>query len=461
MSPLGLEVIAACGLGWIIHRRFREDKQAHLRSWALSLVSAAVLLFWQPLALAVTLVLTGITWGVIRAAGGAEPARRKVMVRLGVGALLAALVGFKYAPWLLSSLSIRVGSGGWIVPLGLSFTVFRLIGAILDSQNLKTPVSGAQLLLLSLFFPTFRSGPIESLASLRPLDSGEREERRPRRALERIFFGLCRKVILADLLHALVIAPWLAKGITGLSPAQCLALPVLFGLHVYWDFSGYTDMAIGTAALMGYRVSENFNRPYLSRNLVEFWRRWHITLSEWIRTRLFMKMVGRRSPKGHMYAATVAAMALCGLWHGAGLNFLAWGLWHGLGLVAVHLFGEAQRRSDAVRRLGALPGAGLVSLVVTFVYVSLGWAVFFLPLGSAWLLLSRALLWRPGEGALPLGLGLAGLALAGWITSREWKALPALPSLARGGAMCLAGGLLLYLLLFHQMGTQEFIYAQF
>jgi alginate O-acetyltransferase complex protein AlgI len=91
-------------------------------------------------------------------------------------------------------------------------------------------------------------------------------------------------------------------------------MPVVFGMYVYWDFSGYSDMAIGIARMLGYRVPENFNRPYMSRNLVDFWRRWHITLSEWIRIRLMMKIAGRRAGIVRLSAATVISMALCGLW---------------------------------------------------------------------------------------------------------------------------------------------------
>src|SRR5262249_25886326 len=180
---------------------------------------------------------------------------------------------------------------------------------------------------------TYRAGPITTLQSFGPLpaDGGEGHDRSE--ALRRIFLGLCRKLLLADNLATLILNPWLKDGVEALSDTQCLLLPVLFGLRVYWDFAGYTDVAIGIAALLGYRVPENFDRPYLSRNLVEFWRRWHITLSEWIRLRLFMKMVGRRSPKEWLYAATVISMALCGLWHGAGWGFLLWGLWHGVGIV--------------------------------------------------------------------------------------------------------------------------------
>lgn len=458
MSALGLEVIAACVAGMGIVRVLSSEKHALLRMRLLTLLSALVLAYWQPLGLLVTLVLAAVTWAIIRRLDNAEPEARKRWVTAGMVFLVGALAAFKYTPWLVSLAGERPGH--WLVPLGLSFTVFRLIGVLMDAAALNTPVTGDRFLFLTLFFPTLRSGPITTLASVKPVPPGAEPVHGYGAACSRIMGGLFRKVVLADTLHALVISPWLTLGVAHLSPAQCVVLPVLFGLHVYWDFSGYTDIAIGTAALLGYQLPENFNRPYLSGNLVEFWRRWHITLSEWIRTRLFMKMVGRRSPKWQMYVATFVSMVLCGLWHGAGFNFIAWGVWHGAGVVAVNLFGEGQRRSDGLRKLRDMPGASLVSTILTFAYVTIGWCVFFLPFGQAVLLWGRALTWRPDAslmGVLPV-LTWAGLAVAGALCARP----PQIRTpILRGAIVSAAAAVLVYFLLFHQLGAQEFIYSQF
>lgn len=351
---------------------------------------------------------------------------------------------------------------GWIVPLGISFTVFRLIGILMDSATLKSPVSVQHLLFLALFFPTFRSGPITTLNSVHPLTDQSIRIDEQRSAWERILLGLFRKVALADMLQTLVISPWLAAGVSHLSPTQCLILPILFGLHIYSDFSGYSDIAIGMAALLGYRINENFDRPYISGNLVEFWRRWHISLSEWIRLRLFMKLVGRRSPKWQMYGATFLSMTLCGIWHGAATNLVLWGMWHGLGLILVHLYGELRRRSDWIRGLGNLPGVALVSTALTFSFVTVGWIFFSLPINDAALLISRILLWRPDTaGNFYLIATLACLFVGWWISSRSAADRIKIPSLIRQIVLSVISAAVIYLLIFHQKSSQEFLYTQF
>jgi alginate O-acetyltransferase complex protein AlgI len=377
--------------------------------------------------------------------------------------LVGTLFAFKYVPWVLSAVGIGLPkTAGWIVPLGLSFTVFRLIGILMDGQALKAAVTAGDVLFLAVFFPSFRSGPITTVQQVTQIGGAGRSQHWPD-ALKRIATGLFRKAVLADPLHALVIAPWLAQGVSHLSSWQAALLPAAFGFYVYWDFAGYTDIAIGVAALLGYRLPENFDRPYLSASLLDFWRRWHITLSEWIRTRLMMKMVGRRSPKWHVYLAIVVSMTLCGLWHGAGLNFLIWGLWHALGIVGVHLFGELQRRSAMVRRVANAPWAAAVCVALTFTFVSLGWLLFFLPLADAIAVARQVLLWRYTAGALTLlCLILSAVpAVERWLGGRPNVAFARVPSIVRGSMASVACALILYFLLFHQASQQEFVYAQF
>jgi len=432
-------------------------------TWALILFSAAVVGYWQPLGLVVTLALTAFTWLLIRLAQGASAPRRRVIVSSGVSVLVLTLIAFGYVPWFLALLRGTSTPETWVVPLGLSFTVFRLIGAVFDSVALRLPASPRQLLLLALFFPTYRAGPIETLSSLTPLPQGGADGRGTRWALERIVLGVCRKVILADPLQAYVIGPWLAGGVDALSGPQCLLMPFLFGLRLYWDFSGYSDIAIGTAALLGYRVRENFDRPYLSTNLVEFWSRWHITLSEWIRIRLFIKLAGRRAPKWRFHFATVVSMAICGLWHGAGTNFLVWGLWHGVGLVVVHLFRDGVQKRPVLLHVTSTESARLVSIALTYVYVSIGWLAFFLPLDRALRIASGAIRWSPGEGLAAPGVLVAGVIVlvAAPVILLLDPRRSGVPATARAAVMSIAGGVALYLLLLHRTALQDFIYAQF
>ncbi len=434
------------------------------RRWIATAASCVVLLLWQPLGLVVTLALAGVTIAFVTIGRRLGRQARKRCVWAGIAVLVGTLLVFKYVPWILSASGIAADRPiAWAVPLGLSFTVFRLIGILLDSEALKTPVSSGEILFLSLFFPTFRSGPITTLQQLRSSDAAAPASPSRRYAFGRITTGLFRKAALADPLHALIIAPWLAQGIQHVSALQAALLGPLLGLFVYWDFAGYSDLAIGIGALLGYRVPENFDRPYLSVNLLEFWRRWHMTLSEWIRTRLMMKMVGRRSSKAQVYLAIVASMAVCGIWHGAGLNFLVWGLWHGLGIVGVHLFGEWQRRSPAVRAIANAPGSAVASVVLTFAFVSLGWLLFFLSFGDAVAVARQVLLWRYGVAAIAIGcvMLLAVPLVEARLAADSNHALERIPMMARGALAAVACGVVVYLVVFHQVGQQEFVYAQF
>ena len=412
MHEFALEMALGLAAGAVLSRVRRGGAHDRLATWSVIALSALVVGAWHGAGLLVTLALSGLTWAVVRVARRPVLTRtaRTAVLGAGIALLVATLAGARYA------------AAGATALTGLSFTVFRLIGVAMDGVNLGLVVPLERVLLLALFFPTYRAGPITTLRTLTETEAASRRSW----ALRRIVLGVARKLLLADTLAALVVQPWLARDLAVLRPEHALVLPVLLSLWIYWDFAGYSDIAIGVAALLGYQVPENFDRPYLSRNLLEFWRRWHMTLSEWIRTRLFMKMAGRRAKTARIYAALLGSMALCGVWHGVGLNFLVWGLWHGAGMVLVHVFRGLPRRP----RLDPVAGEALAALG-TFLYVSAGWLVFFLPVDRALAVAARAALALAG----PLGLALAaGCVLAyvavyavsrtPWSGAAVWSATP-------------------------------------
>lgn len=425
-------------------------------------VSAAIAAAWQPLGLLVTAAMVLALVGWLQLTNRPDRARSVPFLWLAVTLLLAPLVVFKYVPWVSQQLGMTSWPWTtWVVPLGLSFTTFRLIGVAVDRHALRLSPDPLRVAVMGLFFPTFQAGPITGLQTFGPLPGDQSASAQWREAGGRILTGLLRKVVLADLLYATVVSRWLKAGPAGLTPEQALVLPILLGLYIYWDFAGYSDIAIGTAALAGYKVPENFNRPYFSGSLTEFWRRWHITLSEWIRLRLTMKMVNRRSPMWHFSIATLASMVLCGLWHGAGLNFIAWGLWHGVGLVTVQGFAEAQRRLPRLARWCQSVAWTHASVGLTFAFVTAGWIVFFLPLDEGLALLARAGEYRPAAGtgmAAAAALGLGTIYLLGTWPSRAWTRMPVF---VRGVLVSMAGALVTYVLVFRASGSQEFVYSQF
>lgn len=185
----------------------------------------------------------------------------------------------------------------------------------------------------------------------------------------RIVVGLFKKGVVADSMTALALRLQTPDVVT--VPGLWMAT-YAYAIKIYFDFAGYSDLAIGAALLFGYRVPENFDSPYLRRNLSEFWRHWHISLSSWIRDYLFIPLGGSRVPRPRAALNLLLVMALCGLWHGAAWNFVAWGLWHGAGL--------------GVLRLWPRPLPRLLATFLTFQYVCLGWVLFAAPSLSAALL---------------------------------------------------------------------------
>ena len=417
----------------------------------MALASGVVLGIWQPAGLLVTLALTGLAWLALR--HGRRDSLPRLPTAFVVAVLVATLAWFKYVP------------GGWgaVVPLGLSFTVFRLIGVVLDVNALRVPLAPTRLVAMSLFLPTLPAGPITTVRSFQDVAPGTTVAEAGPSVSWRLLRGLARKFLLADTVYALVIAVWLERGVGRLEPYQCLVLPVLLGLYVYWDFAGYSDVAIAASRLLGYHVPENFDRPYSSRSLTEFWRRWHITLSEWIRGRLMMKLAGRRPSQARLHGATLASMALCGIWHGAGVGFLIWGLWHGLGLVALHLFRDAERRSETLQAYSKRFLGDAVATGLTFGFVTIGWIFFFLAPADAWALMRGALAWRGGSAAalfVPV-LVVSALALAYLAAEQARAAWLRVPPLARVSAQTVLLGILTYALLLTRGGRQGFFYAQF
>jgi D-alanyl-lipoteichoic acid acyltransferase DltB (MBOAT superfamily) len=279
---------------------------------------------------------------------------------------------------------------GW---LGFSFVAFRLIHTLRDRQMGILPIlSLREYVTYAIFFPAYTAGPIDraerfveayrDLPTLAGLDAG-----RFAAGLERIFVGLVKKFVIADLL-----AQGLALNATNAgqatSPAGLWLLLYGYAFRLFFDFAGYTDIAIGLGLLFGIRLPENFDRPYLRANITAFWQSWHMTLSNWARFYVFSPLSRRLLTRGRRLPAVVvvllaqlATMAVIGLWHGITWPFLIWGLWHGLGLFAHKLWSDRTRRW--YRELSARParrrGWAFVGWFLTFHFVTLSWVWFALP----------------------------------------------------------------------------------
>lgn len=302
---------------------------------------------WKPAPL---LVFAGI--GFVNWVGGHWIERTKWWAtrRLIAGAVVAlhlgTLVAYKYLDLFLGSFGnlatalelpiVLPKSPGLLLPIGLSFVCFKAISFIVDVYRRQTSGrrSYVHQLVYLLFFPSLVAGPILRSSELldrldaRPTLTGEEGAK----ALMRIAQGVAKKLLLADLLAGALVDPIFSNP-ANYSGLECAIASVAYTFVIYFDFSGYSDIALGVGALFGFEFPENFNKPYHATNLFEFWNRWHMSLSTWLRDYLYRPLGGNQSGKWPTLRNTLVVMSLGGLWHGADWRFLVWGGLHGVLLV--------------------------------------------------------------------------------------------------------------------------------
>ena len=303
--------------------------------------------------------------------------------------MLAGALGFyKYSAFLLGDAGIAAGavfgpaSVSWLTewespvpPLAISFFTFEFVHYLYEVRSrggapIRNPL---HFTLFAIFFPTLASGPIKRYADFVPqLKSLENPSvARVWAGAQRVVLGLFKKICLADLLVEFIEA---IERTPVYTPHLIAVLAMLQGFRIYFDFAGYSDMAIGLAEMLGLRVPENFDRPYRSTSLQDFWRRWHMSLSLWIRDYIYIPLGGNQ---GRRHLHILIAMGICGLWHGAAWNFLAWGLYHGLGLGI-----EAAVKARFPGLFSEGRAVSFLRWFVCYSYVSYGWLFFFYPMAT-------------------------------------------------------------------------------
>ncbi|MBO9476724.1 MBOAT family protein [Shimia sp. R11_0] len=303
---------------------------------------------------------------------------RRWAVRLGVLCNLLILGWFKYAYFLTDTFTsgferIGINTNGTvtlpeiILPIGLSFLVFQSISYILDVSRGDAPPASriVDFLAFSTLFPQLIAGPI-----LRYKDLAHQFQTRSHslenftKGCQRFVTGLAMKLLIAD-----SVAPLSDRmfGLAAPSLPEAWLGAVAYAIQLFFDFAGYSAMAIGLGLMLGFRFIENFNAPYISRSVTEFWRRWHISLSAWLRDYLYVPLGGNRGPAWKTYRNLVLTMVLGGLWHGANWTFVIWGLWHG-GIMALERALGAKHKETVWPKLLAWP--------LTMTFVLMGWVVF-------------------------------------------------------------------------------------
>lgn len=403
----------------------------------------------------------------LRLAQAGTPRRRKAWLWLSIGGNLGLLGFFKYYNFFADSLRAALGELGvavnlttldLVLPVGISFYTFQTMSYTFDVYRGQMPPTRQLVNFLAYvsFFPQLVAGPIERARHLLPQFERTLTITRPMLAegLWLTLWGMFKKVVLADNLAPLVemvYQPPLPSG------PMILGATLAFGFQIYCDFSGYSDIARGVAKLLGFDIMLNFNLPYAAASLREFWRRWHISLSTWLRDYLYVSLGGNRRGRARTYLNLLLTMLLGGLWHGAAWNFVLWGLWHGAGL-ALNRWWEEHRGTGRSPR----PWLGWL---LTLGFVFYGWLLFRARSFEDIALLTTSLMsfqlpmwWQ----SYLINLALFTLPL---VFVQLWQArtknLLAPLTLPNWAQAALQGTLLLGILLFWARDATPFIYFQF
>ncbi len=447
--------LVVCLLFWAARGRRRLQQGILLAS------NLFFLLKFGPVYLLLSLAATAdffLAWGM----KGVEGRRRLSLV----GASLLLNLGLLFA---LKLMPVVAGDRmAWLFPLSLSFYCFQSLSYTIDVYrgDAEPTTDGLAYLSMALFFPSMLAGPIPRTAKLlRAVVKPFRlTDGMAGRALLLIATGLVKKLLIADyladnLVNRVFDTPTLYSGLENLVGVYGYALQLFF------DFSGYTDLAMGVALLLGFELPENFRRPYLAVNLQDFWKRWHISFSSWLTDYCFESLPKSRrfAPLTYGYAF-VLTFLLGGLWHGLSWNFLIWGALHGCGLWVFWMYVVWRKRRGAVSREGSLAGR-VAGGFLTFQYVCLTW-VFFraADVAGAWAVLRQigTGTWSAGNVSAPV-LGVMALAVVGhslpprvFGESERWA--ERLPFWAQG---CALAGVVLVIQTLAGQGSAPFVYGNF
>ena len=289
---------------------------------------------------------------------------------------LGALFCFKY-------LNMFVQGAAWLfrtelplseiaLPIGISFYTFQILSYVIDVRRVDVPAEESLLDFASYvtMFPQLIAGPIVRYTDIREqLHRSEMSLDEAAAGVRRFCVGLGKKVLIANTLATAADGAFAQAG--SLNAASAWLGLLAYALQIYYDFSGYSDMAIGIGQMLGFRFRENFDHPYISSSVREFWRRWHISLSGWFRDYLYIPLGGSRKGKLRTYRNLLIVFVLCGLWHGASWSFVLWGLWHGI-FLCIERFPFVKKLTEKIPRFIAKPLGVLYTLTV----VLFGWILF-------------------------------------------------------------------------------------
>jgi alginate O-acetyltransferase complex protein AlgI len=461
---------------WYVFRRNLE------RRVFLVAASYAFYCFWDWRFCVLLLASTGANYGFGLLVGTSrEHGWRKFFLVLSVVFNLLFLGFFKYYNFFAEQANelIRLAMGSpsapsfafpalsVILPVGISFYTFKAMSYVFDAYLCEAPAvkSFLDVALYVSFFPQLASGPIARAKDFFPeiaraANAGRDPDSRPiefDRATALIIGGLVKKMVFANFLATLFVDPVFADP-ASFGTIELVLAAIGYSVVIFCDFAGYSDMAIGIALLLGFRTPANFNRPYASFSVTEFWKRWHISFSSWLRNYLYFSLGGSRFGLARTLFALVVTMILGGLWHGAALTFVAWGVMQGVGLALERAFGYGNSRSKRA-------WVAFVQVAGTFLFATVSWIVFraqalddvrlfFISLGN-FAIAPRLV--SPIVGVL-IALGLAMHAIPRSVSERCFSAWVAIPWPVKGVAIA---AFFVVLSVVSMSGVAPFIYFQF
>ena len=353
---------------------------------ALLLISYGVYLQWKPVYALILLWVTTVTYLFAllcsRFHEQDEIRTRKGVLVLGVVLTFLPLAVFKYLDFLNSTLSdvlsavgctVRIPGLNWMLPLGLSFYTLQAVGYLADVYLKKIEVEKNwwDYMLFVSFFPQIASGPISKAQDLLPQIKSQRlfKYEQVVQGLRWLLWGMFMKVVMADRVG--IYADTIFNNYEHMSGLSCFLGSLLYTLQIYGDFAGYSFMALGVGQLLGFELVNNFHRPYFSQSITEFWHRWHISLSTWLKDYIYIPLGGSRCSKARNYWNIFVTFLVSGIWHGANWTFIVWGGLHGIFQIIEKMLKLQKPSSAGITKV--------VRILVTFLLVNFAWVFFRMP----------------------------------------------------------------------------------
>lgn len=360
-------------------------KYQKIRNLFLLLTSYTLYISWEPVYALVLLTVTLITYGggylIIRQKNVSRKKRRLICCFTLLA--LLPLLFFKYYNFLNNNLSSGLTAIGlqfslpglnWAIPVGISFFTFQAVGYMLDvyHQRVEAEKNFLDYALFVSFFPSIVAGPINKasmiipqLKSLRPYFNYEKAVE----GLKMLLWGMFMKVVVAD--RVALYADTVLSAYMHYTGMTCFVASIMYTIQIYADFAGYSLMAIGVGKLLGFELTENFRRPYFAVSVTDFWRRWHISLSTWLKDYVYIPLGGSRCSKTRNYWNIFVTFLVSGFWHGANWTFIVWGIWHGLAQIIEKAIGQQKCNYGWFGKL--------VKIIITFLLVNFAWIFFRMP----------------------------------------------------------------------------------